>query len=43
MSKYLNYKSQAFIKLVKKIYMIKQENEAKKALNDVLNNQDKIN
>jgi hypothetical protein len=43
MSKYVNYKSQAFMKLIRKAYMIHQENEAKKVVNNVLNNPDKLN
>ena len=42
LSKYLNPKSQLFIKLVRKIYMLKKENEVKKQINDVFNDPRKL-
>jgi hypothetical protein len=42
MSKYVNYKSQAFIKLIRKMYMINQENNIKKQMNNILNDPEKI-
>jgi hypothetical protein len=41
-SKYINPKSSAFIKLVKKIYSKNQENKIKNEMNKVINNPDKI-
>lgn len=42
LSRYLNPKSQLFIKLIRKCYMINQENKIKKTINSVINDQDKL-
>ena len=43
MSKYINPKSSAFLKVVRRMYMLNQQNEVKKQLDNVLNDPNKLN
>ena len=42
-SKWINPRSSAFLKVIRKMYMLNQQNEIKKQLDNVLNDPNKLN